>query len=360
MNQTHHTTPILMREGPLEKIIPMLRGEQTERFLLIQGEAGSGKSTLLDHFAFVTRKMGAIPLHFDCVVPENRHPLLLLHALHRQLAEKMPSVYFNELNRALSQHLRSNLRDVAINVAGEVRTVSVNLMLIKANLMLVEPDALEPFMQAVGIQPEKVVAPSHKDRINLFFQMVNRQNRLPNLVEVGSRTVPGVEWWRSLSADRERSHHSEWQIQIDDPRGRELAFADINSGFRQSLANIEREKTIVLLVDSVEKMTRSVSAWLETNLFHPIVSGQFQNIFVIAAGRQMNLMEPYRQTPLTESHILRNFSSEEIANYLRDKRGLDPNDLMTDLLFDQAQGNPALLATWVDLYRARQRRGKRS
>lgn len=355
MNQNHHMTPILMREGPLEKIIPMLRGEQTERFLLLQGEAGNGKSTLLDHFTFVADKMGAIPLRFDCATPESRHPLMLLHALHRQLGTKMPSVYFNELDRALAQHLRSNRREVAINVEGEVRTVLINLMLIRANLMLVELDELEPFMRAVGIQPEQVVAPSHKDRINLFFQMVNRQNRLPNLVEVGSQTIPGVEWWRSLPADREPPRYDDWQLQINDPRGRELALADISRGFRHCLLNIEREKTILLLIDSVEMLSRSAAAWLETDFFQPIVSGTFQNIFVIAAGRHMGLMESYRQLPLAESYTLRNFSSEEIDTYLREKRGLDPNDLMTDLLFDRAQGNPALLATWVDLYIARQR-----
>ena len=346
---SNNLTPnFVPREVQIQTFLGLIKGFTRDRFLFVEGPSGSGKKTLLNNFEGVAAQSGSLPLFIDCGTVINHNPIYLLHRIRHQWGLQLPPAYFADLDDAMQKYLKSAYTEVPIKDNGELRIVRVSLMLVRANLMMLDAAQFDHFIELVEFDPKHVVGKSHADRVNLFLQLVSRRNAFSRFIEVGRQLLPASEWWQSRVESENGHWETEWEVNLSDLRGQRLANTNLNEAFQRALVKIQDLKKGIIFLSGADRMTRPVEKWVWDNLVEPINKGRFEQIYVVFAGRDLN----HLSRKIGQGNILRlgGLSRVEAAYYLFEKRKVDQMLCDFDLLYQRTQGDPAALATWADAY----------
>lgn len=140
-----------------------------------------------------------------------------------------------------------------------------------------------------------------------------------------------------------------------DPGLQKIWLGKLNEAFFTDLKKIlKRKKHLVLLVDSVERISPAIQQWLFDQLFsrinrrEPGESGwELQGLIIALAGERVPQLELDWDELVTKLH-LDPFPAREVRKYLTTHRGLKISEKILQSIYELTQGGPYLVAIIAD------------
>ncbi|MEM7798633.1 MAG: hypothetical protein AAF633_05535 [Chloroflexota bacterium] len=350
MGRNPHLSSFVGREQAIDIFSDLLLDHSQAKILLLEAPSGMGKTALIQNFSDLSNRLGYITLSYNFQLIANAHPLYLVGQTHWQMQKRMPPVYFQELTATLQRLTYHDEIRVGLDVNGEIQMVRVNLILLRANLMLMEESEMMALVSSIGIDPKHLVGKSKGDRVSLLIKIANRNYLLSDLIAAGQKAIPGVSWWQRNEArpiQTPQDDQVEWKLRASGSHARQQAMVEVNMALRESLTFIQQERKVVVFIDGTEHLRPNLWEWVESNFLYPIWKNQFPKIILVLAGQHIPSFRIPRR--FVEYIALHPLSREEILEYLIHQDVIHHIDVEETIM--QTGGHPLLLSSWVDAHR---------
>lgn len=140
-------------------------------------------------------------------------------------------------------------------------------------------------------------------------------------------------------------------VQTDNPLLLQAIEDRVTQAFFACVDALVAQQRVLFLFDSYERtsqegerwVSNAADRWIQGQLLSRVRDGRLPNCLVVLAGRRLPLFGPEWRGIVGEMP-LNLFTAEDVAQYLRDNRGLTAlTDAEVQTLFSAVQGNPQLL-----------------
>lgn len=141
-------------------------------------------------------------------------------------------------------------------------------------------------------------------------------------------------------------------VQADNPLLLQAIEDRVTQVFFDCLDDLAAASRVLFLFDSYERtsqegerwISNAADRWIQRELLARIRDGRLQNVVVVLAGRRLPEFPPVEWGGVVGQLDLHLFTVEDVAQYLRENRGLAAlTDSEIQTLFTAIQGNPQLL-----------------
>ncbi len=136
-----------------------------------------------------------------------------------------------------------------------------------------------------------------------------------------------------------------FQIQVDNESLRRDIEARITAMFLADLRAFVEQQPAVFFFDTYEKAPETTRRWIEGNLLYQIREGKLPGVVAVTTGREIPEVDSIWRHCTTRPK-LENLLRNDVAKYLREKRGLTDIDIET--VYRTSKGNPQLLGVLAD------------
>jgi hypothetical protein len=259
------------RERELQHLHDMYMGKQETRILLIKGQEGIGKSWML-RCAF--REHNDFPVALmDLALQYGQDPIELVRGLKDQIS----SVDWTVVNNLLAE---SDTTSYLADFPGYDRRKLLKLLTGYFSL-----DELRTLCFNIGVDFDDLGS-GGKESIarELILLMGRRPERLATLINEIRAQRPSISW---NDGETLVSEGAIFLPGSDDKRGKQLQLQKLAEAVVNALDVFSSERPVLILLDTYEKVTKSVADWLGQHFLPLIRQGNLAGLRVVIAGREV-------------------------------------------------------------------------